>query len=164
MSQSSEADNLIRIMRHLAYPVTIVTARAGNRMRGITIGSFTSLSLDPPLISFNVTRDSQMYELFEQSSQFVVHFPCARQDALCTRFSLPDQSDDEQFDSIELDDSGPDGPPLLAGVNSRIHCRLEELKPAGDHSIVIGRLTRSEFLKEEPAILYMNGQYRSLPN
>lgn len=162
MSRSNEADKLIRIMRQLTYPVTVVTARAGSRVRGITIGSFTSLSLDPPLISFNVACDSQMHELFEQASSFVVHFPGASQEALCTRFALPDQSDEEQFDSIELDKTDPTAPPLLAGVNSRLHCRLEELKPTGDHSIVIGRVIRSELLREGPAILYMEGQYRSM--
>ncbi|MGM0506389.1 MAG: flavin reductase family protein [Bacteroidota bacterium] len=162
MSRSTEADNLIRIMRRLPYPVTVVTTRAGDRVRGITIGSFTSLSLDPPLVSFNVTCDSQIHELFEQASRFVVHFPGAGQESLCTRFALPDQSDNEQFDSIELDEAGPEDPPLLAGVDSRLHCRLEELKPAGDHSIVIGRVIHSEFLREGPAMLYMGGEYRSL--
>lgn len=162
MSRSNEADNLIRIMRQLTYPVTIVTARSGNRMRGITIGSFTSLSLSPPLISFNVTRDSQMHELFKPSSTFVVHFPGAMQESLCTRFALPDQSDEEQFDSIEMDEGAPNDPPLLSGVNSRLHCRMEKRIVAGDHSILIGQVVRSEFLREGPAILYMDGQYRSM--
>lgn len=162
MNGANEADNLIRVMRHLPFPVTVVTARLGRRRRGITIGSFTSLSLDPPLISFNVTDDSQMDQLLPESNPFVVHFPGSRQEALCTRFSLPDQQDDEQFDGIELDADDLESPPLLSGVNSRLHCLVENRVLAGDHTIIIGRVIRAEFLEESPAMLYMNGAYRSL--
>lgn len=162
MSHSSEAEQLIRIMRRLAYPVTVITTCAGERRRGITIGSFTSLSLDPPLVSYNVTVDSQMHEVLEKASRFVIHLPGSHQESLCTRFSLPDKSDDEQFEGVSVDSSEAGAPPLLADVNSRLHCRLFRNIPVGDHSIFIGKVIRTEFLGESPAMLYLDGQYRSL--
>ena|GEM_PF-332661 len=159
--QQESAEELKEVMRLLPYPVTVITAVAGDRKRGITIGSFTSLSMDPPLISFNVTNDSQMHELLADAKQFVVHIPGAGQQELCTRFALPDQSDEEQFDGLSFkQDNG--GPPVLDGVIAEIHCTKFRLFRAGDHSIVIGRVERINRNREELSILYCNGTYQNL--
>jgi 3-hydroxy-9,10-secoandrosta-1,3,5(10)-triene-9,17-dione monooxygenase reductase component len=159
--QQDTAGELKEVMRLLPYPVTVITAVAGGRKRGITIGSFTSLSMDPPLISFNVTTDSQMHELLAEAVRFVVHIPGAGQQELCMRFALPDQSDEEQFDGLSFkQDKG--GPPVLDGAIAEIHCTRFRLIPAGDHSIVIGRVERIKRNREELSILYCNGTYQTL--
>lgn len=148
-------------MRLLPYPVTVITSAVGERKRGITIGSFTSLSLDPPLVSFNVTEDCQMHELLEAAERFVVHIPGAGQQELCTRFALPDQSEDEQFEGINYrQESGY--PPVLDEVIAEVHCKMYRLFTAGDHSIVIGEVERIKRNREELSILYCNGAYQSL--
>ncbi|NNE36302.1 MAG: flavin reductase, partial [Rhodothermales bacterium] len=60
-------------MRRVASPVTVVTAGRGDEARGITIGSFTSASLDPPLITFNLSRRARMHSLLPRTDRFVVH-------------------------------------------------------------------------------------------
>jgi 3-hydroxy-9,10-secoandrosta-1,3,5(10)-triene-9,17-dione monooxygenase reductase component len=159
--KSDNAEELKEVMRLLPYPVTVVTTAAGNRQRGITIGSFTSLSMEPPLISFNVTKDSQMHELLEIAEQFVVHIPGSGQQEICTRFALPDQSDEEQFQGIRFKQS-ENKPPVLEGVIAEIHCSMYNLVEAGDHSIVIGKVESIKRNREELSILYCNGAYQTL--
>jgi 3-hydroxy-9,10-secoandrosta-1,3,5(10)-triene-9,17-dione monooxygenase reductase component len=159
--KSDNAEELKEVMRLLPYPVTVVTTVADNRQRGITIGSFTSLSMEPPLISFNVTKDSQMHELLEIAEQFVVHIPGSGQQEICTRFALPDQSDEEQFQGIRFKQS-ENKPPVLEGVIAEIHCSMYNLVEAGDHSIVIGKVESIKRNREELSILYCNGTYQTL--
>jgi 3-hydroxy-9,10-secoandrosta-1,3,5(10)-triene-9,17-dione monooxygenase reductase component len=159
--KSDNAEELKEVMRLLPYPVTVVTTVADNRQRGITIGSFTSLSMEPPLISFNVTKDSQMHELLEIAEQFVVHIPGSGQQEICTRFALPDQSDEEQFQGIRFKQS-ENKPPVLEGVIAEIHCSMYNLVEAGDHSIVIGKVESIKRNREELSILYCNGAYQTL--
>jgi 3-hydroxy-9,10-secoandrosta-1,3,5(10)-triene-9,17-dione monooxygenase reductase component len=155
------AEELKAIMRLLPYPVTVITARAGGRMRGITIGSFTSLSMEPTLISFNVTRDSQMHTVLEQADRFVVHIPGSDQQELCTRFALPDQTDEEQFEGIDY--SIENGfPPVIDNTIAEIYCRMFKIVKAGDHSLIIGEVEQIKQNREEPSILYCNGAYQSI--
>jgi len=155
------AEELKEVMRLLPYPVTVITTVSGKRKRGITIGSFTSLSLDPPLVSFNVTSDSQMHELLEGAERFVVHIPGAGQQELCTRFALPDQSDEDQFKGVSFRHKHG-YPPILENVIAEIHCTMFRLFKAGDHSIVIGEVEWIKRNRDELSILYCNGAYQSL--
>lgn len=148
-------------MRLLPYPVTVITAIAGNRMRGITIGSFTSLSMEPSLVSFNVQRESQMHMIIEKADRFVVHIPSAGQQELCSRFALPDQNDEEQFEGVDYTiDEG--FPPVISDTIAVIYCRIFKIIETGDHSLIIGEVEQIKRNREEPSILYCNGAYQSL--
>lgn len=149
-------------MRHVAYPVAIVTTAAGEHMRGITIGSFTSLSMNPPLISFNLEKTTQMHPLLAKASHFAVHIPAADQADLCDRFSLPDFSGAEQFDSVaHRRDEG--GLPILEGAAAVIHCRKYNMAEGGDHSVVMGEVLHVEQNESAlPGLLYYMGGYHKL--
>lgn len=153
------ARDLVDLMRCVPFPVTIVTASAGEEMRGVTIGSFTTLSMAPPLISFNLSIDSRMHALMEKAEAFVVHIPGAQQAELCRRFALPDLEGDEQFEQIPFRRANG-SPPVLDGVIAEIHCRLHQRVVAGDHSIIIGEVERVEQHRREPGLLYLDGSYR----
>ncbi len=159
--KTDNAEELKEVMRLLPYPVTVVTAVASNRKRGITIGSFTSLSMNPPLISFNVTIESQMHEILVEAERFVVHIPGSGQQELCTRFAIPDQSDQEQFEGIQYEQEN-NGPPVLDGVIAEVHCKVYKLIEAGDHSVIIGEVESIKRNREELSILYCNGAYQTL--
>lgn len=156
-----QASALKNIMRRIPYPVTIVTAAFSNSKRGITIGSFTSLSLDPPLISFNVGRESQMHELIINTGHFAVHIPDAEQEDLCTRFAISDLTDEQQFKDVNHEMHSL-GVPLIKGVSAVLICKSHSIVEAGDHSLVIGEIVESDQFKQDPAILYFNGGYYEL--
>src|SRR5690554_4460611 len=122
MAQSKQqkiSDKLVRVMRHLPFPVTIVTTSDGETMRGATIGSFTSLSLKPPLISFNVIRNTGLHDIITQAGRFVVHFPGYSQRDLCTRFSIPDLDEEEMFQGLDYQ-RRQGYPPVLNGMIAEI--------------------------------------------
>ncbi|MEX2601807.1 MAG: flavin reductase family protein [Balneolaceae bacterium] len=160
-SEDKRAEDLINVMRQIPFPVTVVTASNGSSTRGITIGSFTSLSMEPPLISFNVEKESQMHEILQECDSFVVQIPHAAQDELCTRFALPDQSDEEQFEGIAYRLSEK-GVPILEDVVAVLECSPYKWVDAGDHTLIIGEVEKVEILKNDPAILYLNGAYLNM--
>lgn len=161
-SAKRRGEALRGVMRHVPYPVAIVTAAAGERIRGITIGSFTSLSMNPPLISFNLEKTAQMHPLLAEASHFAVHIPGANQANLCDRFALPDFSGPEQFDAVEYH-RDERGTPILDDVVAVIHCRKYNMAEGGDHSVVMGEVLDVEQNEAtRPGILYFEGGYHKL--
>ncbi|MEX2352126.1 MAG: flavin reductase family protein [Balneolaceae bacterium] len=161
-SEQNQAEDLIAIMRRMPYPVTIITAASGKNSRGITIGSFTSLSISPPLISFNVERSSQMHSFLLEADYFIVHIPEVGQEDLCTRFALSDLTGTEQFHEVNFE-LNRHGVPVIRGVIAALHCRKYKQMEVGDHSIFAGEVLEAETYKDNAPILYLDGGYHSLP-
>ena len=155
------SEDLRSIMQRVPAPVTVVTAAGHSEARGATIGSFTSVSLDPPLVSFNVDKDSQMHAVLETAGHFAVHLLSDEQSALCTHFAAPDQEGSDQLDAVAYRADEHDTP-VLEAAPAVLHCRWHEAFEAGDHTIVVGRVTRLEEREEAPPILYYDRDYRSV--
>ncbi len=158
---SFTGDDLRSVMQRVPAPVTVVTAAGHSEARGATIGSFTSVSLDPPLVSFNVEKDSQMHEVLAEASHFAVHLLADRQSELCQHFAIPDQSGTEQLEAVRHH-STPHETPILDAAPAVLHCRWHEAFETGDHTIVVGRVIRLEEHEEAPPILYYDRDYRSV--
>ncbi len=148
-------------MRRLPSPVTVITAAADGEKRGITIGSFVSTSLDPALVSFNLSHDTPMLALVGKAARFVVHFLRDDQASLSDWFAIPDRSGQEQFEGVSFR-AGPAGVPLLDDVMARLHCSLESVHEAGDHSILVGRVIQIEEVNGGRPLLYFDRSYHSL--
>ena len=86
MSEMLIGEHLKGVMRHVPSPVVIVTFVSPNGGKGITIGSFTSVSLEPALISFNVMHSSTVHDAFVNCKRFAVHILRDDQIALSERF------------------------------------------------------------------------------
>lgn len=155
------AEVLRDVMRHVPSPVTIVTAGGAEEVRGTTIGSFTSVSLRPPLISFNVDQSSQMHDVLGAAAQFAVHILCDDDAHLCTHFAAPDRLGVEQLSAVphHLDAHGT---PILDDALAVLHCRRHDMFEAGDHSIVVGEVTEVDRRGEGAPILYYKRTYRSV--
>lgn len=161
MSHRVDGQALRQVMRRVPTPVTVVTAAGPEEPRGITIGSFTSVSLDPPLVSFNVEKKAQMHEVLASADRFVVHLLGDEQAHLSNHFALPGLSGDEQFFSIphRLDEHGI---PLLEDALVRFHCRRYACYEAGDHSIFVGEVLRLEDGRTGRALLYHDQAYHRI--
>lgn len=159
--KKKNAEALKAVMRQLPFPVTVVTTSVGKEKRGITIGSFTSLSMDPPLVSFNLDAGAQMHDLVEKITHFSVHFPNPKHADICDHFATPDLSGEEQFEGIDHTRS-PYGTPVLNEAGAVIHCRLYNRFEAGDHTIVIGEVTEVDQPEEEASVLYYDRSYREI--
>lgn len=121
------------------YPtgVTIVTGTSDEGMPlGMTIGTFTSVSLDPPLVGFLPTRHSLTWQQIARTGSFCVNILRGDQQDLCRRFGSPSG---ERFEGLAWRGS-PGGSPIIAGVLGWIDCTVESVSDAGDHSFVLGRV------------------------
>lgn len=159
MTQQVDGEELRSIMRHVPSPVTIVTAAGPDGPRGITIGSFASTSLRPPLISFNVSLDAQIYDSLTTEGRFAVHVLRDDQAHLADHFATSDLSSKEQFDGVAYR-VDPEGTPILLESLAVMVCKLEAVHRAGDHSIIVGEVDRIEDEADGEPLVYFNRTYR----
>lgn len=159
LEEKVDGEVLRAAMRRVPSPVTVVTACGTDEMRGITIGSFTSASLDPPLISFNVEKGAQMHGVLVDCSHYAVHVLGDDQADLSERFARPDTAGSVQFDGIPfyLDERGL---PVLEDVLVVFICRPYAVYDAGDHSIFLGEVVEVRSRHEGDPVLYFNRSYR----
>lgn len=148
-------------MRRVPSPVVVVTANAGDNARGITIGSFTSLALDPPLLSFNVGHESRMFDVMEACSHFAVHVLSEEQVHLAKRFAVPGLTGQEQFDAVPHTEDAT-GTPRLDEVTARFLCTPHDSIAAGDHTLYIGLVVEIDRPSDAGAVLYYQSTYRGV--
>ncbi|CUH78781.1 flavin reductase family protein [Tropicibacter naphthalenivorans] len=117
--------------------VTVVTCDTGTGPLGITANSFSSVSLDPPLVLWSPAKSSSRYPFYIAAQHFAIHVLGEEQRDLCQGFARSG----DIFDTLPWT-SGDGNTPLIEGCLSRFECRQVALHDAGDHSIVIGEVTR----------------------
>jgi len=138
--------------------VTIITAHdPEGRPRGITANSFTSVSLDPPLVLVCVDRRAASYDTFARCGGFVVHILAADQQELSARFA---GKSTDKFEGLQLR-VGAGGAPILPRSNAWLDCRTERQIHVGDHVLVIGEVLAFG-LQEHRPLGYHQGRYVSL--
>jgi flavin reductase (DIM6/NTAB) family NADH-FMN oxidoreductase RutF len=147
-------------MRHYPAGVTIVTLEQDGRPIGFTATSFASLSAEPPLISFNIAETSSSIEAMLSARSLVVHFLGEHQLHLAQRFS---RSAEERFSDSSLWTTLETGEPVLHSTPLWVRATVHQLLPIGDHTLVIGLVTRVHDNTDDAPIpaplLYYNGSY-----
>lgn len=166
MSEPVVADAIDRrqlrsVLSRFTTGVVVVTAHTPQgRPTGMTANSFSSLSLDPPLVLFCVNRSSRMCEVFANADAFAVNVLRDRDRALSQRFARPGL---ERFGDLKPR-YGRSGAPLLPDPLAVIECVEPRRVPAGDHEIVIGRVVAAsaDLADEAAPLVFYAGAYRSL--
>src|SRR5665213_249212 len=144
-----------RCLGQFSTGVTVITGRAGETLVGMTVNSFSSVSLDPPLILWSLDKKSSRFSSFQSAPHFAINVLAESQVALSRHFG---HAMHEQFAGVEWE-KGKNGAPLLAGTAAVFECTREAQHEAGDHVIVVGRVTRS-VLFERRVLLFSQGRYR----
>jgi flavin reductase (DIM6/NTAB) family NADH-FMN oxidoreductase RutF len=134
--------------------VTVVTTLHEGKPLGFTANSFSSVSLDPPLLLVSIANRSVNLAAFAHGAGFAVNVLSEGQKELSARFARPV---DDRFADLYWR-SGPAGNPVLAGVSAWFDCALEQAVPAGDHTILIGRIAGFE-ASDAPGLGYYRGAY-----
>jgi flavin reductase (DIM6/NTAB) family NADH-FMN oxidoreductase RutF/pimeloyl-ACP methyl ester carboxylesterase len=139
--------------------VTIVTTLDENgEPLGLTANSFTSVSLDPPLILFSLARKSANLEAFEKAGHFAVNVLHIGQQPVAGKFA---QRDVARFDGIDWA-AQPGGSPILAGSLASFDCNTFAVHDGGDHLIFIGEVKHAWFEPHRDPLLYFRGRFRRL--
>lgn len=138
-----------------ATGVTIVTARdsAGEPI-GMTASSFNSVSIDPPLVLWSVTKTAWSGESFRHAKHFAVHILASDQSALSNTFARPGE---QKFATVTTSDNA-NGVPILPNVAARFDCKQWAVYEGGDHWILVGEVLHFERQKRE-GLVFCNGGY-----
>lgn len=154
MPSSVGAHEFRRACSSFATGVAIVTARLGNTQVGMTVNSFASVSLDPPLVMWSLRAASRSRPIFEASESFAINILSARQMALADRFA---KGAGDVFREQALIPSAL-GLPLIADALAHLECRTRRIYDAGDHRILIGEVVGLRAGEGEP-LLFFQGRY-----
>lgn len=134
--------------------VGVMTTHDGQTPAGLTANSFSSLSLDPPLVLWSISRTSRSFETFRDADSFAINILAADQMPVSQIFA---SKQDDKFSGVAWD-AGVTGSPVLHGVAAYIDCDKHACIEGGDHIIVVGRVR--DFKKfDHPALLYVQGRY-----
>ena len=148
------------VLGHFPTGVTVVTTAGepgAGRPGGVTIGSFTSISLDPPLVGFYIGTDAGTRAAVEAAGHFCVNILADDQQQLSNRMA---SKADDKFEGLDYALSET-GSPVLPDVLGVIDCRVHEVVEAGDHDLIIGRVLSLSVLREASPLLFFKGQYGS---
>ena len=144
-------------MSHFACGVTVVTTEHDGRQYGLTVASFASLSLRPPLVMICVDKAVKSHDAIASSKKFGVSILEAKQSEISGRFA---SKTEDKFAGVEIR-KGTLGVPLIAGSLCTIECRLTAQLPGGDHSIFVGEVVDAQPGAGTP-LVYYRSSYRQL--
>lgn len=125
---------------------------------GLAIGSFSSVSLDPPLVGFFPGAQSTSWPRIRGAGFFCVNVLGEDQEDICRVFA---GSDADKFASVGWK-PGRNGAPIINDVTAFIECSIESITPAGDHDFVLGRVLDMEVNREGPPLIFYRGGYARL--
>jgi flavin reductase (DIM6/NTAB) family NADH-FMN oxidoreductase RutF len=147
--------DLRRVLGSFVTGVTVVTTTDGEGgFHGVTANSFSSVSLDPPLVLWSQAVKSHSHPAFFKAEHFAVNILAEDQIELSKRFAKSSQA---KFAGIDVD-IGSDGVPLLRGCSARLQCRVVSRVPGGDHTIFVGEVLAIDRAERKP-LVFGNGQY-----
>jgi flavin reductase (DIM6/NTAB) family NADH-FMN oxidoreductase RutF len=142
------------------YPsgVCVVTVDAGEQKLGLTVGSLVSLSLEPPLVGFAVSRDAASHELLREAGGCAISLLAAGQEWLAQHFArgVPPIA---MWHGVAAE-AGASGAPLLVGALGWLECSLEQEVAAGTHTFFVCAVRKSELGEDVPPLVRIRGEYR----
>jgi 4-nitrophenol 2-monooxygenase / 4-nitrocatechol 4-monooxygenase, reductase component len=144
-------------MSHFASGVTVVTTEHEGKPYGLTVASFASLSLHPPLVLVCIEKSVKSHDALVSAKKFAVNILSADQVDVSNRFAT---KLDDKFAGIATR-LGHLGVPLIEGALCAIECRVRDQLAGGDHSIFIGDVVAIE-AREGAPLLYFRSGYRQL--
>lgn len=159
MDGKAEGDPPLREVM-AAYPTGVAVVGTCDRSGlpyGLTVNSFTSVSLEPPLVLVCIGRSSTWHDRLVASPTFAISVLGAHQEVAADRFAR--EPSDGRFDGLPWT-ACASGPPVLDGAVAWLECSRHDVVEAGDHSILIGRVERSG-VAEGRALLFHRGRLRA---
>lgn len=144
-------------MSHFASGVTVVTTEHGGKPFGMTVASFASLSLRPPLVLICIEKTVKTHDAIAGSGKFGVSILSADQGEISGRFA---SRADDKFAGVKIE-RGQLGVPLIGGALTTLECSVYDQLPGGDHTIFIGEVIHARTIEGNP-LLYFRSSYREM--
>jgi flavin reductase (DIM6/NTAB) family NADH-FMN oxidoreductase RutF len=152
-------DELRSLMRRFPHGVAVVTVESGHAPLGLTLSSFVSLSLEPPLVGFAVSRQAALHELLREAGRFGVSLLAEGQGELAAHFArgVPPIA---LWTGVPVREAA--GPPELEGALGWVAGRVVAEHPAGTHTFFVGQLDRAELGPATRPLVRWDGSYVAL--
>jgi len=150
-------NGLKQAMRVYPQGVTVVTMTGPSGPAGLTVSSFTSVSLEPPLILISIAKGSAIHDLFRQAKAYAVNFLADDQKSVSDMFAGRTRARD-RFEGVGFT-KGTTGSPIIDGVRVAIECRSWQVYEGGDHSILVGEVVSAKTFNSKRPLVYYSQQY-----
>ena len=144
-----------QVLGHFPTGVTVITASKDDKPVGLAVGSFTSVSLEPPLVAFCAGKTSSSWPLIRETGVFCVNILAENQEDVCRVFASKAEN---KFEGIGWS-PGSSGAPVLHDVLAWIDCDIDGIHEAGDHDIVLGRVRDLGIEQEGRPLVFFRGGY-----
>ncbi len=154
-----DLDTFRQSLRRWPSGVTVVTAKDGDELHGMTVSAFSSVSAEPPLVLVCANRSSRTHALMQKAGGFCVNILAAGQQDLSGRFSSS-KTEASRFEGVDFR-IGEGGTPVLAGTSASLECRTVSAYDQGTHCIYVGEVIAAH-LSDEAPLVYYAGAYRGL--
>lgn len=138
--------------------VAVVTAMGGADPVGMTVNSFTSVSLDPPLVLWCLKKDSHRYRVFADAKAFTINVLGTEHESVSSRLAKQGEHLLTDIDLLETEL----GPPALADAHAVFECAREAVHDGGDHLILVGRVFRFVRRDDGTPLVFYRGRYGAL--
>lgn len=159
-SASIDSAKFRQVLGHFPTGVTVITAGAEAETRvGMAIGSFFSVSLDPPLVGFCAGKTSASWPLIREVGRFCVNVLAQDQEEACRIFASKAV---DKFDGVGYQPAPFSGAAQLDGALAWIDCEIVAVHEAGDHDLVVGRVHDLAVAREGGPLLFFRGGYGEL--
>jgi flavin reductase (DIM6/NTAB) family NADH-FMN oxidoreductase RutF len=155
MSGTIDSSRFRHVLGHFATGVTVITAATDDGPVGLAVGSFSSVSLDPPLVGFFAGKGSSSWPRIQAAGHFCVNILGEQQEEVCRRFASKEA---DKFAGLGWTPAGS-GAPILDGVIAWIDCDLGDVVEAGDHYLALGAVRELEVSHDGPPLLFFRGGY-----
>jgi len=143
------------VLGHFATGIALITATDGDAPIGMACNSFTSVSLDPPLVMFCAAKSSSTYPRIQAAGTWAANFLAEEDEPLCRLFA---QKDADRFAHVAYR-AGVSGAPILDRAIAFVDCVTEAEHDAGDHLLVVGRVVELGYAAEGKPLLFYRGGY-----
>lgn len=157
---SVTADSFRQALSRFASGVTVVTGvNAMDRLVGVTVSAFSSVSLSPPLVLVCLDRATKQLEAYTNGPGFAVNILAEDQATVSDTFAYPGPS--SPFDIVTYDMSDI-GVPVLRGTIATLVCKNYAVHDGGDHVIIVGHVLHASWRAEKAPLMYAQGTYTEL--
>lgn len=160
--EPAQGSSLRSMMGRFATGVTVVAARQGPLLAGMTANAVASISLDPPLLMVSINRQSETHVAIVGSHSFAVSVLSTEQRPIADCFALPTTAAKLQRFCDAPWHEAETGSPILDGAIAYFDCRLSESHPVGTHTIFIGEIVAAGYEEGAEPLLWFGSRYRRL--
>lgn len=154
-------DTLKEVMRRWVSGVAILTTGSREVQHGMTVSSFTSVSVQPPLITVTMNNSTRTKQLVDETGYFAINLLSEGQQELADRFAGRTSEFDDRFQNLSLI-YGECGVPLLLSAAAFLECRVVHQYPMPESTLYVGEVINAHKAENRPPLVYFNREYHRI--